>query len=266
MSKSLPQTNGIPIMRNDNFLLSLGIFSRTVTAIIKGALQMKRFCSLLLVASLLVSVSASRAFGQSAAPANPGNSMSAQAAPAPFDYKAKFLSDMKDLQTKFVGLAQAFPQDKYTWRPGEGVRSVSEVFLHVALGNYFLTSQLGAKLPEGITPNPAYEKSTTDKAAIVDALNKSFAFMTSSIQGMSADDLAKGHQVFGRPSTGSDVLFIIVLDLHEHLGQQIAYARVNGVVPPWTAERQANQAARGRGAAAPGGAQSPAGAPPAQKP
>jgi uncharacterized damage-inducible protein DinB len=202
---------------------------------------MKRFCSLACACVLLLSVGAMPANAQAS-----GSTTGTTPAAAPiFDLQAKFLDDMKDLQTKFVGLAQAIPQDKYTWRPGDGVRSVSEVFLHVALGNYYLTSALGAKLPEGITPSPAFEKSTTDKAAVIEALNKSFDFMTSNIQGMSESDLAKGHQLFGRPSTSDDVLFTIVTDLHEHLGQQIAYARINGVVPPWTAARQA------RGPAAP---------------
>jgi uncharacterized damage-inducible protein DinB len=190
----------------------------------------------------MVAAVAPRAFGQAAGSMN-------MAAPAPaFDYQAKFLADMKDLQSKFVGLAQAIPQDKYTWRPGEGVRSIAEVFLHVAGGNYGLTPMLGAP-PDSSYKRQGYETSTTDKAAIIEQLNKSFAYMDNYIQSMSAADLAKSHQLFGRPATGDDVLFTIVLDLHEHLGQQIAYARQNGVVPPWTAERQANQAARGRGAA-----------------
>jgi len=198
---------------------------------------MHRFLGLVFVCALLVDGSATRASGQ-AAPATA----------TAFDYQAKFLDDMKDLQTKFVGLAQAIPQDKYTWRPGDGVRSISEVFLHVTLGNYGLTHALGTPLPDGFTVTPNFEKSTTDKATIVDDLNKSFLFMTSSVQAMSAAELLKSAPGSRRGSMiGDDVLFTIVLDLHEHLGQMIAYARQNGVVPPWTAERQANQAARGRG-------------------
>jgi uncharacterized damage-inducible protein DinB len=174
-------------------------------------------------------------------------------APTPsFDFQAKFISDMKDLQTKFVGLAQAIPQDKYTWRPGDGVRSISEVFLHVTLGNYALTHAMGTPLPDGFTLTPSFEKSTTDKAAIIDDLNKSFAYMISSVQGMSAADLLKSAPGSrGGSRNGDDVLYTIVLDLHEHLGQMIAYARQNNVVPPWTAERQAGQAARGGAAGAP---------------
>jgi uncharacterized damage-inducible protein DinB len=220
---------------------------------------MKRFGSVAFACALLVAAWTARTLGQgqmsNSGNQMGGNSMSMSGTAPAFDYQAKFLADMKDLQTKFVGLAQAIPQDKYTWRPGDGVRSISEVFLHVTLGNYALTHALGTPLPDGFTLTPNFEKSTTDKATIIDDLNKSFAFMTSSIQGMSTADLLKSAPGSrGGAMIGDDVLFTIVLDLHEHLGQQIAYARMNGVVPPWTAERQANQAARGRGMGNGGGA------------
>jgi uncharacterized damage-inducible protein DinB len=175
-------------------------------------------------------------------------------ATATFDYQAKFLNDMKDLQSKFVSLAQTIPQDKYTWRPGEGVRSVSEVFLHVAGGNFSIPGMMGIKPQEGYSRN-GYETSSTDKTAIVDQLNKSFAFVDAAIQAMTPADLSRARQGRGgTTSTAYDTLFLITIDLHEHLGQIIAYARVNNVVPPWTAERQANPG-RGPGAA---------GAPPAK--
>ena len=219
---------------------------------------MKNFCSYALAFTLLFAAGAASAFGQ-AAPANAmssANSMSMAPAMGTFDYQAKFLNDMKDLQSKFVSLAQAIPQDKYTWRPGEGVRSVSEVFLHVAGGNFSIPGMMGVKPPESYTRN-GYETSSTDKATIVDQLNKSFAFVDSAVAAMTPADLSKARQGRGgTTSTAYDTLFLITIDLHEHLGQIIAYARVNNVVPPWTAERQANP---GRG---PGGAPGAAGAPP----
>jgi hypothetical protein len=137
---------------------------------------MKRFCCLAFTCALIVAAGAPRAFGQ-AAPAGTqmGGAMSASAPAPTFDYKARFLDDMKDLQTKFVALAQAIPQDKFTWRPGDGVRSISEVFLHVAGGNFSIPGMMGAKAPDGYN-RQGYETSTTDKAAIVDQLNKSFAY------------------------------------------------------------------------------------------
>jgi uncharacterized damage-inducible protein DinB len=212
---------------------------------------MKTFRNYALAFTLVLIAGATSAFGQSA-PANAmssANSMS-MSPMGSFDYKAKFQTDMKDLQTKFVSLAQAIPQDKYTWRPGEGVRSVSEVFLHVAGGNFSIPGMMGATPPTGYTRN-GYETSTTDKAAVIEQLNKAFDYINSTVAAMSPADMTKVRQGRGgSTSTAYDTLFLITIDLHEHLGQIIAYARVNNVVPPWTAERQANPG-RGAGAAAP---------------
>ena len=89
------------------------------------------------------------------------------------DYKAALLADVTNMDKKFLDLAQAFPADKYTWRPGEGVRSVSEVFLRVS-GRLCVAAQLRSGAPEGFSMN-GYEKSTTNKAKVVDQLNQGFA-------------------------------------------------------------------------------------------
>jgi uncharacterized damage-inducible protein DinB len=213
---------------------------------------MKKFCTYLLAATLTCAAGAVSAFAQA------GGAMGMSTPAAAFDYKAQFLNDMKDLQTKFVGLAQAIPQDKYTWRPGEGVRSNAEVFLHVAGGNFSLPGMMGAKPADGYK-RQGYETSTTDKAAIIEQLNKSFDYIDSTVAAMSADDLSQPHKGFGGASTtGYGILFLITTDLHEHLGQEIAYARMNNVVPPWTAERQAARGNAGGGAMrGPGAAPSP---------
>ena len=155
---------------------------------------MKRFCTNLLAAVLLCTAGAASAFAQA------GGAMGMSAPAAAFDYKAQFLSDMKDLQTKFVGLAQATPQDKYTWRPGEGVRSNAEVFLHVAGGNFSLPGMMGAKPADGYK-RQGYETSTTDKTAIIEQLNKSFDYIDSTVAAMSADDLSQPRKGFGGANT-----------------------------------------------------------------
>jgi uncharacterized damage-inducible protein DinB len=155
-----------------------------------------------------------------------------------FDFKAASLADIKDTETKFVGLANAIPQEKYTWRPGDGVRSVSEVFLHIASANYELPPMMGAAPPAGFN-RQGYEKSTTDKNQVIDQLTKSFAYLESSVEKTSQADLDKRVKMFGgKEGTGGDILFLVITDLHEHLGQMIAYARQNNVTPPWTAARQ----------------------------
>src|SRR3989454_9891121 len=86
--------------------------------------------------------------------------------------RAEFQRLMEDAETKLLRLAEAVPAEKYTWRPGEGVRSVSEVFLHVAAGNYGILRRGGAQPPEGLDLR-GLGKSTTQKAKDWEALKGS---------------------------------------------------------------------------------------------
>jgi uncharacterized damage-inducible protein DinB len=151
-----------------------------------------------------------------------------------YDMKAQAVYDLQQLQKKFVSLAGAIPAEKYTWRPVEGVRSISELFLHISAANYNIPTLIGG------TPNPSsaqkdFDKSTTDKAKIVEQLNRSFGNAISAVQGMSNADFAKPEKRLGPDANDGDVVYKLVTHAHEHLGQAIAYARMNGVVPPWTA-------------------------------
>jgi len=157
----------------------------------------------------------------------------AQPAPGtPHTFREMALYQLKDAEEKVVGLAEAMPQEKYGWRPAKGVRSVSEVYMHIAIGNYFILTALGEKMPEGITF--ATEKTVTDKAKVVDTLKASFANVRRVITNMKDADLAKETKYFNLQTTYEGMLFFLSDHMHEHLGQSIAYARVNGVVPPWS--------------------------------
>lgn len=160
----------------------------------------------------------------------------AQAATAPSTnsaVKAEFLKDLDDVQGKITSLAKAVPEEKYSWRPGEGVRSVSEVYMHIAGSNYFLLTFVGAKPPEGMDVQ-GLEK-ITEKAKVLDALDKSFDNLKKVAGAMSDADMDKVVKIFGQDRSQRAVLELIMNHLHEHLGQSIAYARSNGVVPPWSA-------------------------------
>jgi uncharacterized damage-inducible protein DinB len=163
-----------------------------------------------------------------------------------YDMKAQSLQDLDQMHKKFVDLAGAIPQDKMTWRPAEGVRSPAELFLHVATANYTIPNLMGAPVPAGVDPK-TYEKSTTDKEQIVAALNKSFDSAHAAIAGMTNADFAKALPKLGPDANDGDVVYILVTHAHEHLGQAIAYARMNGVIPPWTAEQMKKAAAAGNG-------------------
>lgn len=159
-----------------------------------------------------------------------------------YDMKAQALLDLQALQKKYAELAEAIPADKYNWRPEAGVRSVSELFLHVAGANFGIPTMMS-----GTTPSPDYhrdgfEKSTTDKTQVIDQLNKSFAYAIAAVEKMSNADFAKPEKKLGPDANDGDVVYILVTHNHEHLGQSIAYARMNGITPPWTEEAQKKNA------------------------
>lgn len=155
-------------------------------------------------------------------------------------FRADFLKEWDTLEKKFVGLAEAIPQEKYTWRPTPETRSVSEVFLHVAGGNHFYLDGMGVPLPATMD-RKNYEKSTTDRAQTVEQLKQSFDRVREAVLKTSDADLEKPAKLYGQARTVREVLFALVTHTPEHLGQMIVYARECGVVPPWTAERQARQ-------------------------
>ena len=163
-----------------------------------------------------------------------------QTAPS-YDMKAQALLDLQGVNKKCVELVQALPSDKLTWRPSPGTRSFAEVFLHVAGERYGILSMMGAKPPEGFKARE-FEKSTIDKDRIVHELNQSWDFANKTISSMSNADFAKLLPKLGPQANEGDVVYMLVADAHEHLGQLIAYARQNGIVPPWTAQREKKKA------------------------
>ena len=158
----------------------------------------------------------------------------AEAKPAGGAIKAEILRQIDDAEKKILQLAEATPAEKYAWRPAEKIRSTGEVFMHIAGGNYFLPTFWGAKMPEGVNPRE-FDKSAADKAKVIDTLKKSFAHARESINGTTDADLDKATKFFGQDGTVREVILLVATHAHEHLGQSIAYARMNGVVPPWSA-------------------------------
>ena len=131
-------------------------------------------------------------------------------------------------------LAEAFPEDKYSWAPQEGVRSVAGVIGHVISANYFFGSKLGGTVPEGVNPM-TIEKDLTTKAELTAALKNSTDFVLAAIKEV--DDDALGNKVeFPFPGEYTTMTAILIAQGHcnEHLGQLIAYARSNGITPPWS--------------------------------
>ena len=146
-------------------------------------------------------------------------------------FRTEFLGDLDDVQKKILDLANAVPAEKYTWRPNADVRSVSEVYMHIAGGNYFLGTFLGVKPPVDM---PKEIEKISDKKEVLAALQKSFDHLRTIVKNSSDADFEKPVKLFGNPTTQRGVLVTVLNHLHEHLGQSIAYARMNGVTPPWS--------------------------------
>jgi hypothetical protein len=183
------------------------------------------------LAILLASLSA----GTVKVQAHASDDAAADHTPPSYDMKGQSLVDLERVQKKFVDLANAVPDDKLTWRPSADSRSFAEVFLHVAGERYGILGLMGATPPADFN-GKTFEKSTTDRAKIVAELNRSWEFAQKAITGMSNADFAKLLPKLGPQANAGDVVYILVGDAHEHLGQAVAYARENGIVPPWTVE------------------------------
>ena len=148
-------------------------------------------------------------------------------------------SDLSSVEKKLVDLANEIPESKYNWHP-EGARTVRQVLLHIAADNYVMPAMLGhAPDPAtGITTDyatgQAFEARNLPKDSVVAELTKSFAFIKQSLAATSPAKLGEPVTMFGQPFTGQSAWILAVTHVHEHLGQMIAYARSNGIKPPWS--------------------------------
>src|SRR5437868_3791437 len=182
---------------------------------------------------LTTAVAAGLLLASAAAPARAQEVISKDAAA---ELKASFVRDLGTLHDKFLGLAQAFPEDKYTWRPMEGVRSVSEVLMLAAFEGYsFIPGSFGGKPADlGSREEAAKLRTLSDKAQVIEHLNKGFAHAKQQLESLDASTLTGKRKVMGQDMSASQAALAIGGDLHEHLGQLIAYARMNHIVPPWS--------------------------------
>jgi uncharacterized damage-inducible protein DinB len=150
-------------------------------------------------------------------------------------YRSEVMALVMIQENEFVRLAEAIPAEKYTWRPGPGVLSVAEVLLHVSAANYNMYTLGGAPVPPEVDAR-GLQQSTTDKAKVIAILKDSYAHAKKAIMDMPDANLEKTLDWAGGKITQRGILLYIVPHIAEHLGQLIAYARINGIVPPWTAD------------------------------
>ena len=148
--------------------------------------------------------------------------------------KAPFIADIEEMKTKFVQLAGAFPDDKLTWRPGPGVRSVAEVLALIALEfNGFVPQGWGGKAAKTRDEMLKLRESTS-KAELIGAINTAFDHARAEITAADPATLTGQRKTATAERSLYEFALMISGDMHEHLGQLIAYARMNNVVPPWS--------------------------------
>ena len=135
-------------------------------------------------------------------------------------------------QGQIAALAQEFTEEQYNWQPAEGVRSVREVILHLASANYYIASGLGIAIPEDIDMQGVEQ--ITGKENVIAALNKSFEFIKEKLNQIPTSEFEKEVDLGFMKTSKLSAMLIILDHSGEHKGQLIAYARSNGVVPPWS--------------------------------
>jgi uncharacterized damage-inducible protein DinB len=154
--------------------------------------------------------------------------------------RGEIQQQLDDAEQKLVQLASVVPPEKFGWRPSPGVRSFGEVCVHVAGGNYEIGAMWGMKAPAGVDL-AKIEQQGADKGNAIAAMRVSFEQVRESIAAMPDSDLEQQTKSSGHPRTVRSALILAAVHAHEHLGQAIAYARVNGIVPPWTASENSRR-------------------------
>jgi len=134
---------------------------------------------------------------------------------------------------QLIALAEATPAEKFAWRPAPGVRSTSEVYMHIARANFYLLNVTGPPMPADLKA-PDIEKNVTAKADVIDWLKRSLDAVKTAHAAVKPEDLQRKVKVLGRDANVDGMYLRIIVHANEHMGQLVAYARMTGVVPPWS--------------------------------
>jgi uncharacterized damage-inducible protein DinB len=140
--------------------------------------------------------------------------------------------EWRQISNQLMELAQATPEKNFAWRPAPGVRSTSEVYMHIAQANFLLLGATGPKIPDEMLGN--VEKTITSKDEVIDWLRRSLEAVKQAHLNETSTHLALRVKFQGHPSTVDNMYLRIIVHDSEHMGQLIAYARMTGVVPPWS--------------------------------
>ena len=140
--------------------------------------------------------------------------------------------EWRHVSQQLIALAEATPPDKFAWRPAPGVRSTSEVYMHIVVANFYLLSVTGPKMPPDLKEDA--ERTVTSKAEVINWLKRSLETVKQAHLAENPKDLARKVRIEGRDATVDSMYLRIIIHANEHMGQLVAYARMTGVVPPWS--------------------------------
>ena len=140
--------------------------------------------------------------------------------------------EWRHVSQQLMALAEATPEDKFGWRPASGVRSTSEVYMHIVTANFYLLSVTGPKMPGDL--KEGMDKTVTSKAEVISWLKRSLDAVKDAHLAEKPDDLQRKVHIADRDATVDGMYLRILVHANEHMGQLVAYARMTGVVPPWT--------------------------------
>lgn len=143
-----------------------------------------------------------------------------------------YQGEWSDVSGQLTALAEATPEDKFTWRPAAGVRSTSEVYMHLVRANFLMLDAIGWKTPADFKPQMT--TSVTHKADVIRWLKLSLDDVRQARLSQKPEDLQRKAKFFDMDTTVDSIFLRIIIHNNEHMGQLVAYARMTGVVPPWS--------------------------------
>ena len=133
---------------------------------------------------------------------------------------------------QLIALAEATPPDKFAWRPATGVRSTSEVYMHIVRANFLMLNAIGLKMPPDLKDGMG--TTVTSKADVIGWLKRSLQAVKEAHAAETPADLQRKTNIFNTDATVDGIFLRIIVHNNEHMGQLVAYARMTGVVPPWS--------------------------------
>jgi uncharacterized damage-inducible protein DinB len=140
--------------------------------------------------------------------------------------------EWRHVSSQLLALAEATPEEKFSWRPAPGVRSTSEVYMHIAIANFGLLAFTGPKVPPDL--KEGLEKSVTAKADVINWLKRSLDAVKQAHSAVTPQDLQRKVHIYDRDTNADGMYLRIIVHANEHMGQLVAYARMSGVTPPWS--------------------------------